>query len=244
MGQIPGSRGHRLHGLQVGHRCLDPSEGVGWIPDTARQGGDANAAAGGIYHPTGEQDRSVSLRLRRGSSRSDVRDKGGIHHWFWAVGRACLAGYVATLVMERVAGFLYDRQEEAARDREEQLRKAMPTAVLVEKVVGLVGMEPDPATARSIGTWVQYAFGAAGGVGVLLLQRRGWGGLPAGLAVGVGMTASVDEGINYFLGVTAPPTAWPWQVHARGILAHLAYGMVLGALMNGRTDPGDALTSV
>ncbi|MGH9167226.1 MAG: hypothetical protein ACRD02_05225 [Acidimicrobiia bacterium] len=87
----------------------------------------------------------------------------------------------------------------------------MPTAVVVEKVVGLVGMEPDPATARSIGNWCTMPSGQSQAWVSSSSSAEAGGGLPAGLAVGVGMTASVDEGLNYFLGLTAPPTAWPWQ---------------------------------
>ncbi|MGH9053143.1 MAG: hypothetical protein ACRDWX_09050, partial [Acidimicrobiia bacterium] len=77
--------------------------------------------------------------------------------------------------------------------------------------VGLVGMEPDPATARSIGNWCTMPSGQSQAWVSSSSSAEAGGGLPAGLAVGVGMTASVDEGLNYFLGLTAPPTAWPWQ---------------------------------
>jgi hypothetical protein len=44
-----------------------------------------------------------------------------------------VAGYAATLVMERSANFLYERQNQSSRQREEQLRQEMPTATLVRR---------------------------------------------------------------------------------------------------------------
>lgn len=146
--------------------------------------------------------------------------------------RHLLAGYVATLVMEQASGWWYERQDQEARAREEELRKEMPTTVLADKIVRLLGLRVEEEAEQRLGMGLHYGFGAVGGVGALLLRRWGWRGLPAGVAVGLAMSASVDEGLNYLLGLTAPPASWPWQAHTRGIFAHLAYGTALGLLVH------------
>lgn len=45
------------------------------------------------------------------------------------------------------------------------------------------------------------------------------------------LEAIVDQGMNTALGLTAPPRAWPWQAHARGMAAHAVYGAALGLLL-------------
>jgi hypothetical protein len=51
------------------------------------------------------------------------------------------------------------------------------------------------------------------------------------------MTVSVDEGLNYVLGLVPPAPEWPAASHFRGLAAHLAYGLTLGAAL----ALGDAL---
>lgn len=112
------------------------------------------------------------------------------------------------------------------------MRQEMPTTVLAGKIVRLLGSPAEGEAEQRLGKWLHYGFGAVGGVGALLLRRWGWRGLPAGVTVALVMSASVDEGLNYLLGLTAPPASWPWQAHARGIFAHLAYGTALGLLVH------------
>jgi hypothetical protein len=35
-----------------------------------------------------------------------------------------------------------------------------------------------------------------------------------------------DEGLNALLGLSGPPRRYPWQAHARGLVAHVVYGVV------------------
>lgn len=53
----------------------------------------------------------------------------------------------------------------------------------------------------------------------------------AGFAVATAMEVFVDEGTNTVLKLTAPPQEWPWQAHARGVVAHAVYGVALGLLL-------------
>ena len=145
-----------------------------------------------------------------------------------------LAGYAATLVMERAANLLYQRQSQSSRQREEQLRPEMPTSTLVRRVGEMIGTKVEDKRAKKLGTIVHYAFGASGGPAAAFIQRQGIGPVAAGLAIGAGMWVVVDEGANAVLGLTPPAPDWPLITHVRALVAHLVYGVALGgALMVG-----------
>lgn len=149
---------------------------------------------------------------------------------------ASLVGLGATLFMEYTSSWLYGKQDQAARDREEQLRPGMPTTVLVRKAAGLIGSELDDQAAEKLGMIAHYAFGAGGGPAALALRRLGVSPIAAGLAVAGAMELAVDQGMNYLLDLTAPPATWPWQAHARGVAAHLAYGTAVGLMLAAADD--------
>lgn len=44
-----------------------------------------------------------------------------------------------------------------------------------------------------------------------------------------------DEVLNPALGFAAGPTKYPWQPHARGLVAHLVYGFVTDAVLRALT---------
>lgn len=148
-----------------------------------------------------------------------------------------LAGLSATLLMEHVSDFLYQRQSPASREREEQLRREMPTTTLVRKFAGCAGRQLDDTTAERIGMVTHYAFGASGGPAVAALIRAGVPPLGAGLTVGLGMFVAADEAFNTIAELTPPPSAFPAVTHARALVNHLAYGAAIGLLLDaGTTD--------
>lgn len=142
-----------------------------------------------------------------------------------------LAGYVATVVMERASMKMYEAQSESSRRREEQLRPEMPTTALVRKAGEAVGTHIGDERSERLGMGVHYLFGASGGPAAAALMRLGLGPLPAGLAVGTGMWIAVDEGANAALGLTPPAIEFPLVTHARALAAHLIYGIAVGALV-------------
>jgi hypothetical protein len=142
------------------------------------------------------------------------------------------AGYAATRVMEKASTFLYERQSEEARRREEELREEMPTTVLVRKVADWRGVKLEDQQADRLGMWLHYRFGAAGGpVAAVWARTTPIGPLGAGLAVGTAMFVFVDEGANYVLGLTPPAPEWPVVTHVRALAAHLVYGLALGSFL-------------
>jgi uncharacterized membrane protein YagU involved in acid resistance len=58
-----------------------------------------------------------------------------------------------------------------------------------------------------------------------------------GLAYGLAMFLIEDEVLNPALGVAAPPQKYPWQAHARGLVAHLALGLATEAVLAALDPP-------
>jgi hypothetical protein len=73
--------------------------------------------------------------------------------------------------MEKASTFLYARQSEEARRREEELRQEMPTTVLVRKVADWQEVKLEDEQADRLGMWVHYGFGAAGGPVAVVLAK-------------------------------------------------------------------------
>jgi hypothetical protein len=146
-------------------------------------------------------------------------------------GGGVAAGLGATLLMEQASSLIYQRQSEALRDEEEQLRKEMPTTVLVRKAAGLLGRELDDETAQRLGMATHYAFGASGGPVAQVLRALGASPLKAGLIVATGMEIFVDQTANTVLGLTAPSWKFPAGTHVRAVAAHVVYGTALGLML-------------
>lgn len=142
-----------------------------------------------------------------------------------------VAGVAATLLMEYASSAIYDRQSDASRQREEQLRTEMPTTALVKKVAGAAGTELDDERAQKLGMVAHYAFGAGGGPAAQALMALGMSPMKAGMTVAGTMEVAVDQGANTVLGLTAPSWEFPAIANVRGVVAHVVYGLALGLLL-------------
>ncbi len=149
------------------------------------------------------------------------------------IGHAVVAtagAFAAGKVMDKVTTAFYERQSDSSKHKEESLRAdPMPTVTLVRRVGEMTGRKVDDETAEKVGMLAHSGFGVAGGpVASLLHRRTGLNPFAGGLAVALGMSLLVDEGLNYVLGLVAPAPEWPAVSHVRGVAGHLAYGLVLG----------------
>ena len=144
------------------------------------------------------------------------------------------AGVAATWAMGRVTTFMYEREDEQARQREDAVRSGTTAdEAITEKLVGSLGLPLPEPTRRKLGHGMRWAIGAGAGAVYGVLRRR----VPRvdagqGLAFGAAMFAGLDEGAGTALGVVPPPTAFPWQAHARGLAGHLVYGVVTDTLLD------------
>jgi uncharacterized membrane protein YagU involved in acid resistance len=138
------------------------------------------------------------------------------------------AGIVGVVVLDRVDWFLFDREDAATRERTKQVRPEgkPPADVLVERVSDAVGTEPDETRKQTLGQVTHYAIGTAPAVAYALLRDKLPGqGVPRGLLFGLGLFLTQDEVLNTVTGLGAKPQDYPWQDHARGLAAHLAFGV-------------------
>lgn len=148
------------------------------------------------------------------------------------------AGALAVWVMDRVDWFNYEHEDPAARRRTKAVRPGGmdPAHVLAHKITGAAGYQLEPIDDNAAGLATHYSIGVmpAALYGVL---RHKVPGLTAGRGslFGLGLFLMQDEGLNALTGLSARPGDYPWQAHARGLVAHLVYGLVLETTL-GVTD--------
>lgn len=137
-----------------------------------------------------------------------------------------VAGIAATWLMGKVTELLYERENPAAREREERARQGRSAyGTAAEKVARLTGESLSDEQRKRYGRRIHWALGAGAGATYALLRDR----MPAasaagGLLFGTAFFMMMDEGLVYALGLTPGPRKFPWQSHARGLAGHLAFG--------------------
>lgn len=149
------------------------------------------------------------------------------------------AGAAATWLMDVVTTALYDRESDDARTREDDARggsTAYETAA--RKTAKLAGFDLTKEQREQAGLAIHWTLGVGAGATYGLLRNRiPRMGIGTGLAYGTVFWLLMDEGVNYALGLTPGPTAFPWQAHARGWVGHA----VLGTGVEAAFDIADAL---
>jgi hypothetical protein len=139
------------------------------------------------------------------------------------------AGAIAVWVMDRVDWFAYNHEPEEARQRTIAARPdgMDPAHVMADKMAGTDITQPHPA-----GTAVHYSLGIAPGALYGALHEK-VPGLSAGRGglFGLGLFLLQDEGLNTITGLAGKPRLYPWQAHARGLAAHVVYGVVMDSIV-------------
>jgi hypothetical protein len=136
--------------------------------------------------------------------------------------------------MDRVDWFNYRHglDTEATRRRTEAARPEGgldPGHVVAARAARALGLpQPRPPEQNAAGLAVHYAIGMAPASLYAALRGRA----PAltaghGALFGLGLFLLQDELANAALGLSGPPRRYPWTAHARGLIAHLVYGVVL-----------------
>jgi len=139
-----------------------------------------------------------------------------------------VAGAVATWVMGKVTTALYEREDAAARQREDEARHGKTSYdAAAEKVARLAGTELSEDERKRYGTAIHWALGVgAGALYGALRPRLESASLAGGLVFGAAFWLLMDETATPALGLTPGPRVFPWQTHARGLTGHLAFGTV------------------
>jgi uncharacterized membrane protein YagU involved in acid resistance len=142
--------------------------------------------------------------------------------------KGAIAGAVATFVMGKVTGYMYEHENPRARREEDEARSGRTAyEAAAEKAASATGTALDRQQRQQAGSAIHWALGVGAGAAYAVLRRRfqALGGA-AGTAFGTAFWSFLDEGLVPALGLTPGPTAFPWQTHARGFVGHLTFGTV------------------
>jgi hypothetical protein len=142
-----------------------------------------------------------------------------------------IAGAAATWAMDEVTTLLFEQQPEEVTRRENRARgKKSAYELAAEKGARLVGRRLSKEERKLIGTGIHWSLGVgSGAVYGALRNRMQQLSIGSGLAFGLAVFLLLDEATLAALGLTPPPTEFPWQTHARGFAGHLVLGAVLDA---------------
>lgn len=145
-----------------------------------------------------------------------------------------LAGAASTWLMGRATTYMYSRESEAARQKENAARNGKASyEVAAEKVARSTGVSLSEQRRASWGRALHYAQGAAMGAvyGALRsrLDRADWA---QGLGMGLAVWLLMDELVIPAAGLTPGPNRFPWQTHARGAAGHAVYGLTLDTALD------------
>ncbi len=149
--------------------------------------------------------------------------------------KGAIAGAVGVWVMDQVGWGLYLREDRGALRQEQQARVGRRDVahVAAGKLTGAVGLTLTPAQPHPAGIAIHYALGIVPGALYGSLRGRLTGiGAGRGLLYGAGLFLVNDEILAPVLGLASGPTAYPWQAHARGLVAHLALGVSTDATLD------------
>ncbi len=144
--------------------------------------------------------------------------------------RGALAGAVGVWVMDRVDWYAFRHEDPAARRQTVRVRPGGldPAHKLANSVAEAAGMQLKPRQPHPAGMAVHYGMGVGpAAVYAAARHRLDWPGPVRGAAFGLSLFLLQDEGLNALTGLSAQPGEYPWQAHARGLIAHLVLGVTI-----------------
>jgi hypothetical protein len=160
---------------------------------------------------------------------------------------AVVAGYAGTKVMEPVSMALYKAESPQDQAKEDAVRPGPPYRLAAEKTAKAVGLNLSEQALDRAGMGFHYGLAISWAPFYGLLRRRAHlGGAVAAVATGAAMSAVADETLTPLLGFSAPNRAYPLATHARGVAAHLVFGIAVGTVseavwtLTGRRPANDA----
>lgn len=161
-----------------------------------------------------------------GGPKTSANDAGDV---VLKVAAGLVAGAVGVWALDRIDWFMWNRENPKARARTTAVRPngEPPAQALVSKVEDATDARLEPSTHEAVSQIVHYSIGIAPAVAYALFRDKlPVAGVTRGALYGAGLFLMQDEALNTVTGLSAKPGAYPWQAHARGIVAHTAYGIV------------------
>jgi uncharacterized membrane protein YagU involved in acid resistance len=113
-----------------------------------------------------------------------------------------------------------------------------PAHVAANRIAGALGRELNPQQPHPLGIALHYSFATVPTVAYALLRHRAPAvAMGGGTLFGLAAMMVEDEGISPLLGLAAPPQDYPWQDHARSLVAHVVVGLVAEGLLRALDGP-------
>lgn len=151
--------------------------------------------------------------------------------------KGTVAGVAASVALDRLDWYMWDHLDPETRQQTRSVRPdgLDPGHVVARKIARAMGTDIEPKgrdNQHPAGVAVHFAIGMAPALAYAAMRDR----TPAltagcGTLFGLGLFLVQDEGMNTVSGLGAKPREYPWQAHARGLIAHLVYGAVLEGAM-------------
>lgn len=149
--------------------------------------------------------------------------------------KGAVAGAAGVFVMDRIDWFNWRHEDPRARARTVSVRPhgEPPAHVVARSIEDAAGAEPSHSQHQAAGKLVHYSLGMTPGALYGVYRDK----IPAppavrGLGYGLALFLLQDEMMNPIMGTAAKPGKYPWQAHARGLVAHLALGLVTEFALN------------
>lgn len=138
------------------------------------------------------------------------------------------AGAFGVWALDRVDWFMWNHEDERARAQTTAVRPRgePPAQALVTKIEKATGNTLSAEAHETTAQVVHYSIGIAPAIGYALVRDKlPVQGVARGALYGAGLFLMQDEVLNTVTGLGAKPQRYPWQAHARGIVAHIVYGV-------------------
>jgi uncharacterized protein (TIGR02284 family) len=147
------------------------------------------------------------------------------------------AGAVAVWAMDRLDWYLFEHEDEKTRRLTDSVRPdgMDPGHALAHKIAGYFDTDLTPAAPhRQTGGLAAHYYMKMRPAGLYAAMRHRYPLIRSGRGALFGLTVFLlqDEGFTAVTGLAADPRKYPWQAHARGLAAHLVYGIVTDAALD------------
>ncbi len=148
--------------------------------------------------------------------------------------RGAIAGAAGVWALHEVDKYLVARESLATKRATVAARPdgLDPAHIVAHRATRAIGAELAHPEQNTVGLAVKYAIGIAPAALLGVLRDR-LVGLTAGRGFAFGVTtwAIEDEWATSRMGLAGPPSRYPWQVHGRGFIGHVVYGLTVDAVL-------------
>src|SRR5690606_5253642 len=142
-----------------------------------------------------------------------------------------IGGIVATQVNDYAEKVFWQVTPEREKAREPEIEDDSSADAAARMLLEMVEEKPAEARRKVLKKLIHFGLGAGWGPLYCWLRRNaGMGPKTAGIASGLALSLIVDEALNPLLRITPPPHAYPASSHARGLVTHVIWGLVCGAV--------------